>query len=373
MNNTRPLRILVFNWRDSAHPNAGGAEMYTQRVAMAWIEMGHSVTLFCASAPGHPSEEVVGGVRTIRRGSKHTVYREAKHFYRREGQGQYDLVVDEVNTRPFLAPKWVNDAPVIALIHQVCREVWFSEFHLPIAFIGRFILEPWWLRTYRNVQTVTLSQSSLESLKDYGLRNIVIVAAGMDPEDKLPEVKRETEPTVIFVGRLAANKRPSDALEAFRLVKESIPTAKMWVIGTGPLERKLHQSAPPGVEFLGHVSEREKRERLARANVLIVTSVREGWGLVVTEAAQCSTITVGYDVPGLRDSITASGGILVSPSPIELGRVLAPVLLQRDSQASFNVAPNGVSEWIDVAQQILNVSMFRKSDVVEDNGLDRNP
>ena len=59
----------------------------------------------------------------------------------------------------------------------------------------------------------------------------------------------------------------------------------MWVIGTGPEEARLRRLAGPGVTFLGHVPEEAKRERLGRAHALVTTSVREGWGLVVTEAA----------------------------------------------------------------------------------------
>ncbi len=53
-----------------------------------------------------------------------------------------------------------------------------------------------------------------------------------------------------------------------------------------PEEARLRKIAGPGVTILGRVSEQEKRERLGgRAHALVVTSVREGWGLVVTEAA----------------------------------------------------------------------------------------
>ena len=42
---------------------------------------------------------------------------------------------------------------------------------------------------------------------------------------------------------------------------------------------------------------------MAEAHVLLMTSVREGWGLVVTEANACGTPAVVYNVPGLRDSV----------------------------------------------------------------------
>ena len=54
---------------------------------------------------------------------------------------------------------------------------------------------------------------------------------------------------------------------------------------------------------------------MARAHVHVATSVREGWGLVVSEAAALGTPTVAYDVPGLRDSTRAAGGVVVPPTP----------------------------------------------------------
>ncbi|MHB1782794.1 MAG: glycosyltransferase [Acidimicrobiales bacterium] len=158
------LRILVFNWRDLAHPHAGGAEVYIHAVAREWIACGHDVTLLCASVEGRPGDEDVEGLHVVRRGGRFGVYREARRFYEREGRGRFDVVVDEVNTRPFLTPRFVTDVPIVAIVHQVCREIWRYEMPLPVALLGRYWLEPRWLRAYRDVPVVTLSQSSKESL-----------------------------------------------------------------------------------------------------------------------------------------------------------------------------------------------------------------
>ena len=139
-------------------------------------------------------------------------------------------------------------------------------------------------------------------------------------------VGKETVPTVVFIGRLSANKRPEHAIRAFGLVRRQMPDAQMWVIGSGPDEARLRQRAGPGVTFLGHVPEKEKHERLARAHALVATSVREGWGLVVTEAAASGTVAIGYDVPGLRDSIGASGGVLTRADPASLATGLVKLL-----------------------------------------------
>jgi len=356
MGTQRMLRILILNWRDITHPRAGGAEVYTHNIADEWIKEGHSVTLFCAAIEGRQEFEDFDGLHIIRRGSRHGVYREAKRFYRREGRGNFDLVVDEVNTRPFGAPKWVGDVPVIALIHQVCREIWNYQTPLPVAFVGRYLLEPLWLRGYRDVLTVTVSESSKDSLENYGLTRVVVVPEGHHSAGKRPDVPRESRPTIVFVGRLSANKRPDEAIQAFGLLREAMPTAVLWIIGTGPMEDELRMSAPEGVQFLGKISPSEKLERLARAHVLIVTSVREGWGLVVTEAAAVGTPAIAYDVAGLRDSVRASNGVLSAPNAKDLSSVLHEFLSTWVRDGLPDVSPKGVVPWSEVAERILAVA-----------------
>ena len=352
----RGLRILILNWRDITHPQAGGAEIYTHNIANEWVMEGHSVTLFCAAVDGRAAIEDFDGLHIVRRGTRHGVYREAKRFYRREGRGNFDLVVDEVNTRPFSAPRWADDVPVIALIHQVCREIWYYQTPLPVAFIGRYLLEPLWLRGYRDVLTVTLSESSKDSLESYGLTRVVVVPVGHHHVGDRPDVPREASPTVVFVGRLSANKRPDEAIRAFGLLRETVPTAVLWVIGTGPMEDDLRLSAPEGVQFLGKISPTEKLERLARAHVLIVTSVREGWGLVVTEAAEVGTPTIAYNVAGLSDSVRVSGGVLSAPNPQELSSVLAEFLSTWINDGMPDISPGGVIPWSEVAERILAIA-----------------
>ncbi len=169
-------------------------------------------------------------------------------------------------------------------------------------------------------------------------------------------VEKEPVPTVVFIGRLSANKRPEHAIRAFGLVRRQMPDAQMWVIGSGPEEARLRRKAGPGVIFLGHASEEEKRERLARAHALVATSVREGWGLVVTEAAASGTVSIGYDVPGLRDSIGASGGILTRADPASLATGLVGLLSSVVADDGPRAEPAGVVPWTEVAAGILTVA-----------------
>jgi len=183
-----------------------------------------------------------------------------------------------------------------------------------------------------------------------------------------PAVEKEPVPTVVFIGRLSANKRPGHAIRAFGLVRRQLPDAQMWVIGTGPEEARLRRTAGPGVTFLGHVSEEEKQERLARAHALVATSVREGWGLVVTEAAASGTVSIGYDVPGLRDSIGASGGVLTAADPGSLAVGLVRLLSSVAGGYVPRVTPAGVIPWAEVAAAILAVAREAGSPVMGQAG-----
>ncbi len=348
------MRILIFNWKDLSNPRSGGAEVYTDRVATEWIKMGHDVTLFCAAVEDLPERDLAaGGYNIVRRGTKHSVYREARRFWLNEGIGNFDLVIDEVNTRPFMTPKFVKNVPIMALIYQVCKEVWGYEYPFPIAFAGRYILEPKWLSAYRDVLTVTISESSRQSLEEYGLRNVVVVPVGSDLIDQVPNIlSKEADPTFIYVGRLAKNKRPDHAIAAFKKIKSEIPSAKMWVIGTGPMEQRLMRRALDGVVFHGRVSEEEKLALVSRSHALLITSVREGWGLVVSEAASVGTVSIGYDVAGLRDSINASGGYVVGEDVNQLGVSTVDFF---NSGFSEPISSGGVSTWGNVADLVLTL------------------
>jgi glycosyltransferase involved in cell wall biosynthesis len=80
------------------------------------------------------------------------------------------------------------------------------------------------------------------------------------------------------------------------------------VAGAGPEEKRLRELAArlgiaSSVEFFGKVDEQKKAELLSKAHIVLFPGTREGWGLVVLEANACGTPVIGYDVPGLRDSI----------------------------------------------------------------------
>ena len=65
---------MFFNWRDTQNPEGGGSERYVETMARGLVERGARVTIFCAAHEHAPRDEVVDGVRYVRRGDHLGVY-----------------------------------------------------------------------------------------------------------------------------------------------------------------------------------------------------------------------------------------------------------------------------------------------------------
>lgn len=338
----RFMRILWFNWRDIKNPEAGGAEVYTHEIAKRLVEKGHAVTLFTAEFKGCARVENLDGIRVLRAGGRYTVYAKAKEFYRKNGDA-FDVVIDEINTRPFLTPKFAAKEKVVALIHQLAREFWFYETPFPVSIIGYYFLENYWLSHYRELPTITVSESTKRDLEQLGFNRVFIVPNGLDikPLDNLPQ--KSERPTVIFLGRMKRAKKPQDVVEAFRLVKKEVKDAMLWMVGDGYLRRRL-EGRDKGMRFFGYVDRKTREMLLRRAWLIAVPGVREGWGQVVTQANALATPAVGYDIPGLRDSIRHGyNGLLVDGGDIHAFAEAMVKLLTND-ELRVRLSRNAI-EW----------------------------
>ena len=350
------MRILIYNWRDVKNPETGGAETYTYEIAKRLVSKGHEITWFTAAFPGCKKEEELDRIRIVRSGNKLSVYRRAQIYYARRFKGQFDVVIDEINTRPFMTYRYV-DVPIVALIHQLAREFWFFGTPFPINLLGFLWLEKKWLRPYRKIPTVTVSESTKQDLERLGFEDITVVLNGFDVPPIKSSPKKEDDPTLLFVGRMAKTKRPEHAIRAFSYVKRQMPSARLRMVGDGPILNRLRARWHlPGVEFLGRVSEKQKHELMRSAHAILVPSIREGWGRIVTEANLQGTPAIGYDVHGLRDSIRdGETGYLCQPDPAQMGEVSIRLLRDTDDQHRLARAALAWAKeltWARSAQQI---------------------
>jgi len=294
------LNILILNRRDIANPAGGGAELYTHEIARGLVgKYGCEVIVLSCRFPNSAAEEVIDGVKYLRKGNEATVHL-LGFVYAIKNRKEFDYIIDEFNGIGFFIFFLPNS---ILLIHQLYKEFWFRELGVAGAF--PYIIESLLLKLYRRKLAITVSDSTKEDLKLLGFEDISIVMNAIKhmPSDTPP--KKNDNPLLAYLGRLKSTKRPEDAIMIWQEVKKKIPDVKLILLGRGPEEERLKRTAKglEGITFYGWVDEEEKFSLLSRAHLLLVPSVREGFGINIIEAAAVGTPAIGYDVPGLRDSI----------------------------------------------------------------------
>ncbi|GAB2447362.1 glycosyltransferase family 4 protein [Nocardioides hungaricus] len=324
--------VAFFSWRDTRNPEGGGAERYLERMAAGLVERGCRVTIFCAAYAGAAPDEVVDGVRFVRRGTKLSVYPLGMWTLLRRRLGRVDVVVDVQNGLPFFTPL-VTRKPVIVLVHHVHREQW------PVVYPGRTGRVGWWVerwlapRLYRRKQYVAVSRATRAELRELGVAGprVAVVHNGADPVVSV-DVGKSPHPSICVVGRLVPHKQVEHAVDAVAALLEEFPDLRLRIVGTGWWEPELRDYAAPLVErgaviFDGHVSEVRKQEIYAESWLMALPSLKEGWGLVVGEAAAHRTPAVAYaGAGGTRESIVDGvSGVLVD-TPAELTAALGALL-----------------------------------------------
>ena len=84
------------------------------------------------------------------------------------------------------------------------------------------------------------------------------------------------------------------------------------------------------IDYIGRIDQRDKATLMRSCHFIAVTSVKEGWGLIVTEAASQGTPAVVYDVPGLRDSVrNGQTGLVTADRPTALAEAIVRLLTDR--------------------------------------------
>jgi len=124
-------------------------------------------------------------------------------------------------------------------------------------------------------------------------------------------------PLILFVGRLAPEKRPRLAVHVLRdVAQRGIPFSAL-LIGEGPerpvLERMLRDPVLRNVQLTGAFPPEQVREALAAADLLLLPSAREGIAIVLYEAMAMGVVPVAADVGGQRELVTPNCGILIPP------------------------------------------------------------
>jgi glycosyltransferase involved in cell wall biosynthesis len=289
------VKILINAWHDLESPRAGGSEVVVDRLATELTLNGNDVTL---SVPGPIGNHAY---KTIRSGGFYSQFLRAPFNYFRTARNA-DVVIDVINGLPFFTPLWRRKKPTIAFIHHIHDEQWSDSYGWFVATVGRFLELRIMPRVYS--EFITVSNSTKEDLERHGVdpSRITVVPNGVDEAPPGIDPTKSETPLFVAVARLVPNKRIEKLLSVWAEVQEQTG-GRLVIIGSGPLLDELQGDMPPNCEFLGHISDDKRDQLLASSWLHLMTSRREGWGLVILEAARVATPTLAMNVPGVRDAI----------------------------------------------------------------------
>jgi glycogen(starch) synthase len=384
-------RVLILSWE---YPPLieGGLARHVRKLSESLVELGADVHVLTRGGEESPRDEVVAGVAI------HRVL-EPK---RPTDLGEFVTWVERMNADMLAAGVELGDRYEFDLVHGHDWLVAMACDHLARRFDAPLVTtihatehgrhQGWvdkhpqshiheverWV-TNRADRVIACSYYMREQIADifgipYG--KVVVIPNGIDPEDLQPQDGRELErlrlefaapgeTLVLLIGRLVYEKGFQLALEAMPELIERLPNVRFLVAGSGTHEPELRRQASElGLmghgTFLGWIGDDVLHSLYRIADVCVVPSIYEPFGLVALEAMASGCPCIVADTGGLREVVPheEAGLRFRARDPQSLGGMVERLLSDpglRDrlvAEASEHVLG---FDWADVASQTASV------------------
>jgi glycosyltransferase involved in cell wall biosynthesis len=331
--------VHMLSWRDLDDPEAGGSELHAHHVAAIWAQAGLKVTMRTSFAPGRPQRAVRDGYTVIRKAGRYLVFPRSVASEITGRLGPCDGIVEIWNGMPFFSPLWWN-GPKAVWLHHVHGPMWGMTLPPNLARMGMTLEERIAPRFYRRTPVITLSQSSKHELEaDLGLKNVSVVEPGIEAHFR-PGGRRTDHPRIVAVGRLVPVKDFPRLIRIAARVRSAVPDLELVIVGDGYERDALRimiadLDASDWIRLAGRVRDDELVELYQSAWVVASTSVREGWGMTLTEGAACGTPSVATRIAGHQDAAVDGSSGLLADTDDDLVGALTKVLIDRDLRSSL--------------------------------------
>ncbi len=152
---------------------------------------------------------------------------------------------------------------------------------------------------------------------------------------KAKDLKHNNKARVMFVGNLIKRKNVDLILDAKKISKTDY---ELVIVGGGALlkslQKRVKEENIEDVTFMGSRSDVE--DIIPTADVLVLPSLSESFGLVLIEALACSVPVIGSDVGGIREIITDDVGLRIDPhNPESLSKAIDRLLTDENLYEKF--------------------------------------
>lgn len=152
------------------------------------------------------------------------------------------------------------------------------------------------------------NQEALAKALNY--RGEIIVSGGCGILNYVPQPPYEERSVVksfIYVGRFVEVKNLELLVDAFN----QMPDLELQLVGFGELESELRKRAEKNISFVGAIDNKDMWQYYRKADVFVLPSKSEPWGLVVEEALNNGTPVIVSDMVGCKDDfVTEETGLV---------------------------------------------------------------
>jgi glycosyltransferase involved in cell wall biosynthesis len=349
-----PMRIcLVY---DCLYPyTVGGAERWYRNLGERLAAEGHEVTLLTLRQWPRGEHAEVEGVRVKTAGPRMELYVEGRRrvlpplvfgagvlWHLLVHGGRYDVV--HTASFPYFSllaaalARPLRRFRLVADWHEVWTRDYWREY---LGGVGGTI--GWWVQrrcARARQRAFAFSRLHAARLRDEGLRGEVTVLEGEYRGPLEPRSPQPAEPVVVFAGRHIPEKRVPALVPAIAQARAEAPELRCDVYGDGPdrdaVERAVCAEGLDGVVRVhGFVDGDTVDRALGHALCMALPSRREGYGLVVVEAASRGTPSVVVADPDnaatelVEDGV--NGVVAASASPDDLAAAILSVRRQGDA------------------------------------------
>jgi glycogen(starch) synthase len=327
-------RVLILSWE---YPPLieGGLARHVRKLSEGLVELGVDVHVLTRGGEESPAEECAGGVaiHRVREPTRPTDLGEFVAWVERmnsdmlaAGVGLGDLYdFDLVHGHDWLVANACDHlakrfrCPLLTTIHATehgRHQGWVSKH--PQSYIHG--VERW--ITNRAERVIACSYYMREQIADiFGVEEekVSVIPNGIDPRDLRPDDPAELERLrlefadpdqrlVLLIGRLVYEKGFQLALEAMPRLIEALPGTRFLVAGSGTHEEQLRrQAADLGLmehgTFLGWIGDDVLHSLYPIADLTVVPSIYEPFGLVALEAMASGCPCIVADTGGLREVV----------------------------------------------------------------------
>ena len=309
------------------HPEVGGGENWFKNIGSELVRRGHRVVVFAQPRFKAPEDEIIDGISVKRVGIPVLGRRDP---YLRSAfslvfhllsdpihASRYDVVVGQGSALTGRLPVlWAKHIPTICVIHDIYGLHGSIQNKGYVKGILRHLALEKILPRLPITQWVAVSETTRRKLKFLGIsaRRIGVVRNGVTWSES-QHLRQKERSSITYLGRLVRHKHPEDFIQAVSHVEPGLPWVAN-VAGEGELLGDLREltyrlGLQSRISFLGRVSDEQKVELLSSSVCVVLPSLAEGWGTVLTEAAAVGTPSIAYDIPAIREQAALVPSILL--------------------------------------------------------------